>query len=262
MSVQHFSRCRPGISHHVGPVREVGQPQRLPWSLFLWEGDRGWPKRGCLCARFGRFYGLEPRDTASGRSPAASVRRARAFRFACGARSGPVWAFRDHGQHSGSSDQNRPASARNTVRHHTGILSAINPEPVSGMARITHQVVEALHSPIAERARANGEAEASVSRITQPGTHCSGIYYQPLSKSTGVTRSIAVNGRRNRGVTAQWICHSSERREVPATLRNCGDGCVYATCHWVVDPGVETGGSQGVTPRNPRVICPHALQFR
>jgi hypothetical protein len=38
--------------------------------------------------------------------------------------------------------QNRPASARNTVRHHTGILSAINPESVSGMVRITHSTTE------------------------------------------------------------------------------------------------------------------------
>src|ERR1700691_3672205 len=34
MSVQHFTRFRPGISRHVGPVREVGQPQRLPWVSF------------------------------------------------------------------------------------------------------------------------------------------------------------------------------------------------------------------------------------
>jgi hypothetical protein len=53
-------------------------------------------------------------------------------------------SFRPHaGQRSAITDniplerQNRPAPARNTVRHHTGILSAIIPESVSGMVRIT-----------------------------------------------------------------------------------------------------------------------------
>jgi hypothetical protein len=33
--------------------------------------------------------------------------------------------------------RNRPASKQITVRHHTGMLSAITPESVSGMVRIT-----------------------------------------------------------------------------------------------------------------------------
>jgi hypothetical protein len=60
-------------------------------------------------------------------------------------RLGCSGSFRPHaGQRSAITDsiplesQNRPASARNTVRHHTGMLSAIIPESVSGMVRITH----------------------------------------------------------------------------------------------------------------------------
>jgi nucleoside 2-deoxyribosyltransferase len=44
--------------------------------------------------------------------------------------------------------QNRPAPARNTVRHHTGILSAIIPESVSGMVRITQQGSDVIQSTI------------------------------------------------------------------------------------------------------------------
>ena len=36
MSVHDFMACRSSRSGHVGPAREVGQPQRLPWSLFHW----------------------------------------------------------------------------------------------------------------------------------------------------------------------------------------------------------------------------------
>lgn len=36
--------------------------------------------------------------------------------------------------------RNRPASKQITVRHHTGMLSAITPESVSGMVRITQYV--------------------------------------------------------------------------------------------------------------------------
>src|ERR1700687_2456717 len=93
MSARDFTPCRSSVLWHVGPVREAGQP-RLPWSLFQGKGDRRWPKRGCPCARFEKYYGCGPKGLASGRLPGAWPVRAPACRFACGGPSRPGSAGR------------------------------------------------------------------------------------------------------------------------------------------------------------------------
>src|ERR1700678_1780495 len=86
MPATDFTPCRSTVSRHVGPVHEVGQPTVTLGPFFsLRKGIQGWRKRGCPCGRLERYCGFAPRGLASGRSPAASVVRARACRFVYGA---------------------------------------------------------------------------------------------------------------------------------------------------------------------------------
>src|SRR6204780_3360322 len=50
MPARDFTACRSNVSRHVGPVREVGQPQGLPWSLFP-SGSRSWVAQARLSVR-------------------------------------------------------------------------------------------------------------------------------------------------------------------------------------------------------------------